>query len=429
MKKLCMLFSIVLCLCSLFSCKCNKQTGIETSVKNNNVRSSSFSLADAMNENSTNKYNLEMVVPLGGLLNNPWAISDTGCYEMFSNGNYTGNILYTDVASKQRIYLSPDLSSDHRSEADPSYINDTLGGVFLFVAMDHLFIHSYGSEETVGTLYMADLNGENRKKIMEFRDYLPITGSIVSDGQYLYSLLTKNSGDVVLARINIENGDILELCTMANENNFIMAAYNDCIIIKALDRPSSDEYTDGMDVYINTTHIVYRYSLNENQLSEVVEWQQNDISEMYEGPFLYVFDMLNDCLKKIDTRDKTEVIVIASLSEHGIDKEEFSGIISIKDNHMLYAAAGLRFSLDLTTLEAREMKNISNDIYPAIIASYGDKYLITSGYLEIPMDSFDPAGNPITYNMIMDNLALIDIEDYWQSNYDLEPIKNTFLGE
>lgn len=429
MKKLCKLISLVLCLCSLISCKGNNQTDIETGAKNNNVRNDSSVLLDSGNENNTHEYQLEMVVAQGGLLNNPWAISNTGCYEMYSNGNYTGNILYTDAESRQRIYLSPDLSSDHRSEADPSYIADTLGGVFLFAAMDHLFIHSYGFEETVGTLYMADLNGENRKKIMEFRNYLPITGSIVSDGKYLYTLLTKNSGEIVLARISVDNGDILELCPMADENFFIMEAFNDCIIIKAVARPASDEYADVMDVYLNTTHIVYRYSITENQLTEVFQWQQDNIVEMYDGSLLYIFDILNDCLKTIDLRDNTETIVIASLSGHGIDKDEISGILSIQDNHMLYAAGELRYILELTTLEIREMKNIADDIYPAIIASYGDKYLITSGYLEIPTDSFDPAGNPITYDMIMDNLALIDIEDYWQSNYDLEPIKNVFLGE
>ena len=38
-------------------------------------------------------------------------------------------------------------------------------------------------------------------------------------------------------------------------------------------------------------------------------------------------------------------------------------------------------------------------------------------------------GNPMIATMYMSELALIDIQDYWDSNYNFEPIKNTFLEE
>lgn len=440
MKKLCFILSIVLCLGVLTSCRGGGPTadreltsgqasaGGRESVSGGNSPSGQ-TLAMDENVSDPMEYDLHMVTPSGGLSNGSLGISDDGCYEIYSNGDWTANILYTDVATKQRIYLSPDLSSDHHSEADPSWIDDTMGGVDLFVAQDHLFIQKSGYDETAGALYRSDLNGENRTKLLEFRDYAPIRSTVVSDGQYLYVLLTKSSGRAVLARLSTDNGDIEELCEMPFDTNFLLSAYEDCLVIKALDVPEPKDGENAVDTYENTRHVVYQYSLAEHQLTEVISWKQDTMFEGYDGSGLYLFDRANDCLKAVDLHDGTETMVISSLKEKGINKDEVSYISCVQDGHMIYDEGGWSYVLDLSTLEISEMKYLENYKYPYIISSYGDKYLIAADDLIIPMDDFDPGGNPIIVDVIMSQLALITQEDYWSCNYNFERIKNTFLDE
>ena len=97
---------------------------------------------------------------------------------------------------------------------------------------------------------------------------------------------------------------------------------------------------------------------------------------------------------------------------------------------MDYTANGSSYILDLSTLEIHERVCLEDSyMYPVILGAFGDKYLVTAGNLEIPFDDFDPAGNPMISIMYFNRLALIDIDDYWNSEYNFERIRDTFLGE
>lgn len=434
MKKTLLLFTIALSLGIFVSCKSNTPSagaGKTTDMKPEagseilpgNVQSASDGVA-APDGNLAEPGALKIVY-------NEYRGIDLGdgYYELCANGDGTGNILYTDLATMQRIYLSPDLASDHHSEADPSFIADTSGGLCIFADESYLFIQKNGNETAPAALYRADLNGENRRKLLEFKQYLPISKSVVSDGAYLYTILTEGPDKSVLAKISPESGDIEEICELPYDNNFLMDTFDDSLVIKGLDIPDPKKTKDAVDSFKNTKHVVYRYSLTDNRLTEVIRWQQDTMYEGYDGQFMYVFDFSNDCLKTIDLRYGTETVMLESLKEKGIDVDDNVSITTVKDGHMLYGAGGFSYILDLSTMEVTKRKYMDNYKEPFIIASYGNKYLVTAGDLEIPLNGFDPAGNPIIINYTIPQLALIDPEDFWNSDYNFEPVKNTFQGE
>ena len=89
---------------------------------------------DINNSHMYNGNNLYLVTSLGELSNSPGCITSDGFYELYDNNgeDESANILYTDFATGQRIYLSNSSTASHISESDTSYIKETLGGVELF---------------------------------------------------------------------------------------------------------------------------------------------------------------------------------------------------------------------------------------------------------------------------------------------------------
>lgn len=419
-KKMIVLINIVLCLGVMIACNGQEQpqggkyTASEPVAAGKNISGKTGDAKDI---------SLKMIYQVGNL-----GVSDAGYYEIYDNLDGSGNILYTDVETKQRIYLSPDISSDHQSAADPSWIEDTLGGITVFAAGDSLFIRKNDCDD-FGALYRAELNGGNRVKLLDFVDYESWFSSIAGDGENLYTLLTKRTGGCYLVKISMADGTIEPLYQMPYESNFLQSVYDDCIIIQTTVAPDPEEYSDGDEIYDNTEFKVYRYSVTSNQLNDVLQWKMGDMQGAFDHSSMYIFDYQKDCLKVYDFRDDTETIRIDSLKEKGISGDWIS-IDSVRDDHLVYNANGSSYILDLSTLEIHERVCLEDSyMYPVILGAFGDKYLVTAGNLEIPFDDFDPAGNPMISIMYFNRLALIDIDDYWDSEYKFERIRDTFLGE
>ena len=55
------------------------------------------------------------------------------------------NILFNDLQSKQRVFLSSDLGSKHDDESDPSYIKTRSRGLSMMKTENYLYILGRGS--------------------------------------------------------------------------------------------------------------------------------------------------------------------------------------------------------------------------------------------------------------------------------------------
>ena len=358
------------------------------------------------------------------------AASSDGYYGIYWQGSEgTANIIYTDVATAQRIYLSPDLASDHQSEADPSWLDGTMtdGGCFPFVAGDHLFLANSGAEAP-GALHKAELNGSGRTKLAEFEEYDIIWEDLAFDGQWIYVVGKDKDWEDVLLGVNSEDGTVRELCRFPN-GGLLYGAFGDQIIIKSFEEPESYDESDPMEQYDQLTAILYGCDIDGGEPKEFLSWRQVDMYEAIEGDRLYGFDVLNDCLKVYDLSDGSEEILIGSLSELGINGEEISYVDTVKDGHMIFSMNGSSYFLDLSAKTMVEAPWLSNTKIPMIFGTYGDQYLVSSGDVIVYYDGYDPGGRPAVLPQSVIQMALIDQEDYWKCNYEFTIIKDVFLED
>ena len=440
MKKVLFSISLMLCIAALSGCSEKEAAPVsESGEVTASKETSEASAEEAEDETEDSEDELEMIVDWPGLMYLTMAASDEGCYEvMYGNPDGSANFLYTDIATRQRIYLSPDLSADHQSPSDPSYIDNSLGGCFVFTAGDALFLSRYNYEDTPGELYRMDLDGRNRRSLTKFTDYYAPTGGIASDGQYLYTILLSDDGNA-LVRINADTGELEVLKEVDGDACFLMSAYEHSLVIKMINQ--SDE-EDPAKTYEDQKYIIYAYDLRNGAMEEITSWNQNEVIENYNKNQLYLIEKNSDCLKAVDLsggEGGEEKMLIPSFTDAGINIDELSSVSQIWDHHMICNFIGengeyTKKHIDLSSGEVKPLETYSDtlDAYSqqhlGIVGEFGDEFLVTSGTLEVPVDSFDPAGNPIVTDMIISKLSVIKKEDFWNNRFDaMEPVEDVFL--
>ena len=355
-----------------------------------------------------------------------------GYYEILFHSEGDSNILYTDIATKQRIYLSADLSSDHRSPADTSWLEETPGGAFVFAGADRLFIRTTGIDDTPGVLYQAELSGANREKLLSFDQWMPMTDAVAGDGQYLYTLMSDDDGTVQIIRIDTVGGTAEEIAAMPEQTAFLMSAFDSNLVLKTISSPEEGAYEDALEQYKNSEQIVYTFDVNTKELKEVIRWKQDLMMEVLKDQMLYLLDVNKDSLYSIDLRDNSRTEIISSMTEKQMPADEISGLNSVIDGHIIFGVKGADTGyIDLKT-KTVAVQDILEESYkqsaPYILGESGDYFLVVTDMLEIPYDDFAPDGvTPIVNTMLIPNYGLILKEDYWNSDYQYEEIRNTFL--
>ena len=88
--------------------------------------------------------NLRTLSPPSGLYSRNYANAPTGCYEIIQWTSGDANILFNDLQSKQRVFLSSDLGSNHDNESDPSYIKSSSCGLSIMKSDNYLYILGRG---------------------------------------------------------------------------------------------------------------------------------------------------------------------------------------------------------------------------------------------------------------------------------------------
>ena len=123
----------------------------------------------------------------GGTVYTGPAVTENGFYEIvdpLDSAYIGGNIVYTDFSTRNRVYLSSQINTDHTSEDDTSYIPSLIGGSGILTDQNRLYVVKFGKPGLVedfgkarlSILYRMELNGANRKTI-----YLQANQIIVPD--------------------------------------------------------------------------------------------------------------------------------------------------------------------------------------------------------------------------------------------------------
>ena len=98
------------------------------------------------NDVNQNNMNLRTLSSPSGLYSQNYANAPTGCYEIIQWASGDANILFNDLQSKQRVFLSSDLGSKHDEESDPSYIKSSSCGLSIMKSDNYLYILGRGRQ-------------------------------------------------------------------------------------------------------------------------------------------------------------------------------------------------------------------------------------------------------------------------------------------
>lgn len=96
------------------------------------------------NDVNQNNMNLRTLSSPSGLYSQNYANAPTGCYEIIQWASGDANILFNDLQSKQRVFLSSDLGSNHDNESDPSYIKSSSCGLSIMKSDKYLYVLGCG---------------------------------------------------------------------------------------------------------------------------------------------------------------------------------------------------------------------------------------------------------------------------------------------
>ena len=98
------------------------------------------------NDVNQNNINLRTLSSPSGLYSQNYANAPTGCYEIIQWASGDANILFNDLQSKQRVFLSSDLGSKHDNESDPSYIKSSSCGLSIMKSDKYLYVLGCGRQ-------------------------------------------------------------------------------------------------------------------------------------------------------------------------------------------------------------------------------------------------------------------------------------------
>lgn len=98
------------------------------------------------NDVNQNNMNLRTLSSPSGLYSQNYANAPTGCYEIIQWASGDANILFNDLQSKQRVFLSSDLGSKHDNESDPSYIKSSPCGLSIMKSDKYLYVLGCGRQ-------------------------------------------------------------------------------------------------------------------------------------------------------------------------------------------------------------------------------------------------------------------------------------------
>ena len=442
MKKYLKIAVVIISVLGLAACQKQENTTSQEKMQeiNNDINNSDMYSGD----------NLYLVTPLGDLWSSPYTVTENGCYELYQNEDGSRNILYTDFSTQQRNYLSNSISGIRQREGDISYFSEPNSGVSLCEDEKYLFIFKYGvdgnvetaEEASPGCIYRADLDGKNRVLLTVFdKEYELPNSKVVSDGTYLYALAdSKISSACALIRINIDNGNVEIVKKLEYDICFIQAACDDKIILKILNIP---EMTDE-DSYWQQEHIILSLSLTDLSVNEIMRWKQDKVAEIHDGAIMYYLSqdeigkiMSVDCrtgekkvvadiseIKNIDWELLNSFIVLQKVIDNWIEIECYSELMEPAYVYAVRLTDG-----KINALFDASQSEDSESRIPFIIGEWEDSYLVMADILSIPRQIYAPDGSPYMGEYQMNELAFIKKDDYWQGNFEMEKVEDTFLEQ
>ena len=444
------------CLCLLIllcSCGQSSKNGNETEISSDGI--SSHTLSDDANPDKTNDDKnsaspMQVISSGNGIIASGMAGNEQGCYEIFYRPTGDGNIIYTDYATQNRIYLSSQVAGSYHDSTDTSWLESTVGGCYFALTDKNLFLFKLNtpgftaddSEESRGYIARYDLNGANRQVLTWLDSNETIAdGCIVSDSENIYYLeyFINDDGSTtptILTKLNIRTGEKKQICQLAQDSrHFIVGTYKDKMILKTILNPvhftAASRAEDIMSAYNQQIHEISLLSAN-GQQQFVCKWRQDERSAVFANDTMYYWNHEKPGIYQWDFENNSEKCLYsgASIGADGKNYAKLSLLSDLYDNHILATAQesndssdSIRFAYDLESNTFSALTLSANERNVEILEEGSQFFLVQTGLKEYPVTDYSPDGEEMVTKMILPEIYLMEKEDYWNNLPNYIPIK------
>ncbi len=389
--------------------------------------------------------NLKIVTNINGGLNEPWASSKQGFYEiMFSphlGDSMMGNILYTDYETKRRVYLCDDVSCNHSDETCTSYTSDTFGGAYLISHPDInklLYVQSGNytpeqGEKSLGRIWTMDFNGANKTELYSLDSNEHIAQASAADSQNLYV--------VVVTVENAQTNPRYEVRSI----NIETGATNKITEIDYYDRlyGAFDEYLVFQNVNLETQIITYRtFSLKTQEEQEIYSYNFAESEHTSTVRNSKIYDMV---------QEEANVITLYAIDLITSNKKEIAKLpYDLEDTTLLDDVYGKNIVIDIVLTESNgainTIKCIVNEENGSvsdmnmeyefngylrgyeILGEYNDYYLIRNDIVEGNVNVPNLEGVSEAIDVMVPVNSMILKQDYYNNNPVYHTIEDTVVN-
>lgn len=367
--------------------------------------------------------------------------TENGYYETVSNHEFSENIVYTDYATKSRVYLCNDPGCKHDSESCSSYL--PLHQVqALFTDGTYLYADTHVINEgdiytQRGELLRMGLDGSNREVLAEPQSGESFSGAYASDGKILYFtklVYLEPSNDkeeekesdnisVRLSCIDLDTKEVTELYDFGTDslwNKTWVGCVGREMIFCDRDLPEVPDpnYKVGfMYRAFNVDTQTWRNITEEPLYEETGIWT--------DGKSIWVSK--DD--KTINTLDfATGEIHQAELEREIPKRAEFR---CVQDGKLLalWAEADHDVSITVDTQTGAVMdapvfnsETSGKSSVMDILANFGEEYLVETAPKQVPVTYFNLDGSVEQYKEEVCPQALISKDDYWAGKQNITMI-------
>lgn len=380
---------------------------------------------------------LSMVAAAGSLLFYQYAGTEDGCYEVITHLDGTANILYTDYASKIKIYLSAQPQSAHNTEDDTSFISSMMGGLSVFCSQNKLYVAKLGEPDLVrsrgedGRAYFLQMNfdGSDRKTIyLSNVEAFCLTSGIARDAAHLYYMIYHyNSGDSMSADSEV----VMQLIELQEDSGKqrVIRQFGDSTAYRILGVWSQGLVISKADRSGNRQILLYDLEndlLTESPSQDCLNYRCQMVEDI-----LYYWVPEQEALYACNVETGEKVCLGQDLLA-GVASYDSSGLVGeCHDGHLFISCTdstigeSWKFAFDLATRELlpltlRDDKGNFVGIYAENSAYF---FVKTGDFVRAVQDSA-PDGTPFLAEQILLVNSLIKKEDYWNNRPNFIPIES-----
>ena len=264
---------------------------------------------DSNKEQGTNREEYQDTValvtdPYGPLLKN-CAATNAGYYELLLSADGTANnILYTDFATTQRIYLCNMPNCTHDNDRCTSWCTYTAGGSYLFTSLDgqKLYYVQRGTEDgaasdgaSTGKIFVMNADGSEKKVLVDIGANGRISDAIAADSQSIYiDINTVDSWDAdpqtELWRVDAATGEVEVLVRKLPDTDRLFGAFDTNLLFQS---------------QTETGYAFKAYDLKTRTFTDLISWNYSDFEgvNIVYGHRLFILKKLENNLGNLEVYD------------------------------------------------------------------------------------------------------------------------------